>query len=71
MDNILCIFSSMDGNRVVIPLEAPEGSKPGDRVFIEGYSHEQHGGTSFCVIIFISGIPCKVCLKCFFSRECM
>lgn len=34
----------MDGNREVIPLEPPAGSKPGDRVYVEGYSHEEHGG---------------------------
>lgn len=34
----------MDGNRVVIPLDPPADSKPGDRIFIEGFSHAEHGG---------------------------
>jgi len=35
--------TNMDGNRVVQPLIAPEGSKPGDRVCVDGYAHTQHG----------------------------
>lgn len=35
--------TNMDGQRVVVPLDPPTDSKPGDRVFVEGYSHEQLG----------------------------
>jgi len=35
--------TDMQGNRDVTPLEPPVGSQPGDRIYIEGYSHEQHG----------------------------
>lgn len=34
----------MDGEKVVIPLDPPANSKPGDRVFVEGFSHEDLGG---------------------------
>jgi len=35
--------TNMDGNRVVIPLDPPPQSKPGDRIFIEGFAHSEHG----------------------------
>lgn len=35
--------TNMDGNRVVVPLDPPAESKPGDRVFVEGFSHEELG----------------------------
>jgi len=35
--------TNMDGQRVVVPLDPPSDSKPGDRVYVEGFSHEQHG----------------------------
>ena len=44
-------FLSMDGQRVVIPLDPPANSKPGDRVFVEGFSHEQHGGIFFFLFL--------------------
>jgi len=34
----------MDGQRVVVPLDPPSESKPGDRVYVEGFSHEERGG---------------------------
>ena len=42
----------MDGQRVVVPLDPPAESKPGDRVYVEGYSHEEHGG-NFIIIYTI------------------
>lgn len=33
----LCLFSSEGEPRKVEPLDPPEGSLPGDRVFVEGY----------------------------------
>lgn len=42
----------MDGQRVVIPLDPPANSNPGDRVFVEGYSHEEHGGNSLLLCFF-------------------
>jgi len=35
--------TNIDGTRVVCPLDPPPESQPGDRVIIEGYSHEEHG----------------------------
>lgn len=35
--------TNMDGEKVVIPLDPPANSKPGDRVFVEGFSHEDLG----------------------------
>ena len=42
----------MDGQRVVIPLDPPANSKPGDRVFVEGFTHEQHGGIFLSFFFF-------------------
>ena len=35
--------TNMDGVREVIPLDPPEGSAPGSRVFVEGFHHTEHG----------------------------
>jgi len=35
--------TNIDGTRNVVPLDPPVESQPGDRVIIEGYSHEEHG----------------------------
>ena len=44
----------MEGNREVIPLDPPSESKPGDRIYIEGFNHCDHGGklkTCVCVLL--------------------
>ena len=35
--------TNMEGVKEVIPLDPPEGSTVGARVFVEGYEHSQHG----------------------------
>ncbi|XP_028414183.1 tyrosine--tRNA ligase, cytoplasmic-like [Dendronephthya gigantea] len=41
---LLCAsLTGSDGKREVVPLDPPNGSKPGDRVTVEGYEHERHG----------------------------
>jgi hypothetical protein len=35
----------LDGKREIVPLDPPADSKPGDRVTVEGYEHEKHGGS--------------------------
>jgi len=35
--------TNMEGVKEVIPLDPPEGSTAGARVFVEGYEHSQHG----------------------------
>lgn len=35
--------TNMNGKRQVIPLNPPADSQPGDRIFIEGFSHADHG----------------------------
>ena len=42
---VLYLFS-LNGDREVIPLSPPSESQPGDRVYVEGYSHAEHGGKS-------------------------
>ena len=42
-DRSLILFS-LNGDREVIPLNPPSESQPGDRVYVEGYSHSELGG---------------------------
>ena len=53
----------MDGQRVVIPLDPPANSKPGDRVFVEGFTHEQHGGIFLSFFFFLSFSSLRYSLK--------